>query len=43
MNIYEKCPVLESDRFIIRLFQDIISTLEDDIGNNFSNEQLLSW
>ena len=22
MNIYEKCPVLESDKFIIRLFQD---------------------
>lgn len=22
MNIYEKCPILESDKFIIRLFQD---------------------
>lgn len=22
MNIYEKCPVLESDKFTIRLFQE---------------------
>lgn len=22
MNIYEKCPILENDKFIIRLFQD---------------------
>lgn len=30
MNIYEKCPILESDKFIIRLFQD-----DDCDGDNF--------
>ena len=40
MNIYEKCPVLESDKFIIRLFQDDDC---DDLLKVYSDKNALPY
>ena len=40
MNIYEKCPILESDKFIIRLFQDDDC---DDLLKVYSDKNALPY